>query len=379
MSDASVDQDLVPAAPLDGAAPEARLTDDALPLAASLRQWHNRLPWARRLAETEVSGVGLVKLALSDDAAARPLYPPQTLVPGVSASRLARFLRRHGYDERPGPPDWPVRELGLDPVQPDQAVRWRYLLTATYPAARGDAVLRVLAGRVSGARAMPFAGRRAVSARRLAISLGLGALLLALIGGAVWAWRGQGASPSVAPAVPAASAPASAALVALAASPAPTASQGTAEAAAAVQASSAGPASAVTAAGKPEPALAAPVPEPASTPASAPGPHAASAPAGPLENLMAPGTAPMAATPQLPLRYALVSAPQTDADGAAARSLRQVVSQSLSLRAQDRRLEWMPSPEGQVLTLWPFEDKAEAERLARKLQRQGLKLQVVAF
>ncbi len=367
----------------DAAAGDPALTDDALPLVASLVQWHNRLPWARRLQAAQVSGLGLVKLAFSDDAAARPLYPPQTLVPGVSAARLGRFARRHGYDERPGPPDWPVRELGPDPALPEAPVHWRYLMTAAHPAGTTGGLMRVLAGRVHGAKAMPFVGRRALSPQRLQRSLaGAGGVLL-LLGALTGWWQRGGATSSVAWVEPP-----GAASDAVAA-----ASQGlsTAVAASGVDASASG-ASAVAIASAPmasglvhtEAGAAADI---AATPPSAVGasaaPRAASASAGPLENLLMPAAASSAGAstvaPPPPPRYALVSLPQADTQGSAARAMERLVSQSQSLRAQDRRLEWMPSPDGQVLTLWPFEDKAEAERLARKLQRQGLSLQVVAF
>jgi hypothetical protein len=364
----------------DAAAGDPAVTDDALPLVASLVQWHNRWPWARRLQAAQVSGLGLVKLALSDDAAARPLYPPQTLVPGVSAARLRRFVRRHGYDERPGPPDWPVRELGPDPALPEAPVRWRYLMTAAYPAGSTESLLRVLAGRVNGAKAMPFVGRRALSPQRLQRSLAAAGGVLLLLGALIGWWQTRGATPSASVANPPG-----------AASAAVAASQGlsTALAASEVDATASG-ASAVAIASTPVasggvhtgPGPAADI---ASTPPSAvaasAAARAASASAGPLENLLVPAAAssPGVSTVTPPPRYALVSSPQADPRGSAARAMERLVSQSQSLRAQDRRLEWMPSPDGQVLTLWPFDDKAEAERLARKLQRQGLSLQVVAF
>jgi hypothetical protein len=383
------------AVPSHSPPPVPAAAEHAQPLLASLRQWHNRLPWARRLAESEVTGIGLVKLALSDDAAARPLYRAQPLVPGVSAARLSRLVRRHGYDERPGPADWPVRELGPDPVEPGQAVRWRYLMTAAFPAQRGDALLRVLAGRVSGAKAMPFVGRRALSPRRLALSAAVAGLLLALLGGGVWAWRGH-TSAALPAAQPAASAPASASAAASSATGASDSASisASAEASAVVQAAAepasaeattdmagsavaAAPGGSLASAPAPAPAPLAP-PEPRVQPPGTP-PRPASAPAGPLENLSVTAPSPAASVPAGPPRYALVSLPQADPEAPAARELKRQVSQSLSLRAQDRQLEWMPSPGGQVLTLWPYENKAEAERVARKLQRQGLDLQVVAF
>jgi hypothetical protein len=319
-------------------------------LLANLLQWHHRLPWARRLTAAELTGVGLVRLAFSDDAAARPLYRPLSLVPGVSAARLRRFVARHGYDERPGPAHWPLRELGPDPVQTDAAVRWRYLLTAAYPAGRGEAVLRVLAGRAHGGKAMAFAGRRALSARRTGLALAAAALLVVLGAGTWWAWQGRLHHP----------APAEHAIL-----PTPVASA---------------PASS-------PPSHAVPATTPA-MPGSAPalgGETAASAatlePEQKLDAVSTPEPAPPASATIVlpPPRYALVSLPQADPEAQSARAMQRHISQTLSLRGRDRRLEWMPSPDGQVLTLWPFTDKQEAERLALKLQRQGLEMQVVAF
>jgi hypothetical protein len=299
-------------------------------VAAQVVAWHNRHPLARRIARKDVQSVGIVELPFAREAQppwhAMPpkrgllalMFPKRVnlkpwpvfsedALPEIGPKKLSAFALRHGFVERPGPPELPERALQTDrdlvdaprgDTPPERL--HRYLVTAAIDI--GPARPRLVMGH---GRRMPVLGQRLWSVPRLA-ALG-GAAMVSLLVGAAALWliaTQQRAANTVA----ARSAPAgaSAASTASAAAPRSAASAATPRAAA----SSAAPPVAASAAAasilRPAPASAASVPTVASAAVPASVPVAAAArpstpsvavprPSAPVPPLAA--ASPVAATP----------------------------------------------------------------------------------
>lgn len=235
-------------APAEGG--HAEHGDDASgPLLAGLVAWHNKRWFRRRLKAEQIDGVGLVRFAYASgpQGPAQPLFTPEQLVPGLKAKRLEAFVNAHGFDERPGPGTWPTRDISH--ALPDQAVHWRYLMTAAYPG-EGKNPLRALVGRVPPGGVMPVGGRPAWSLPKVG---GLVAGVALVLGAAFFGWHTWQARTAAAAATAAAeaasAASAAAAASAVAAAEAKAAALKQAEAASAAAAAAAEAASAAAASG----------------------------------------------------------------------------------------------------------------------------------
>ena len=410
-----------PSQVVDALARDAQALDAAEPLRQGLVAWHRRGWWARPLSPRDIAGIGLVRLAFGAAADAGPLFAPQALVPGVRAKALAAFASRHGFDEAPGPADWPVRELGPPEGTDAAAVRWRYLMTASYPGARSGVALRALIGRVPPGGRMPVAGRRALSWPRVAAS---GAAFLAVLAGVWWGWAAwrSPAGPALALPPPAASAPAQAPKGALPAAPAGVApvvvsttaqvdpaQETAATSALALPASAAAsglpasgaearnvmaaPSGAASAPAAP-PSGVAVAPIPAATLPSAARPRAPgnttglAIPALPQLAAMAAaqraetataqvGPSEPSAAPRASARYALVTPAQSDL--AALQALRRRLRQALGREGEHLQVEVLPAPGGHALTLWPLDRADDATRLMQTLGQAGVSMRVVEF
>ena len=289
--------------------------------------WHNRHPLAQRIRRTDVQSVGIVQLPFGREPEPawhaeparrgfwqvmfpgrlrRRVWPAfsEDALPEIGVQALQAFARRHGYLDRPGPADLPIRELQLDDAllaagaksgasQRDE----RFLVTAAIDAGMRRPRVVLGQGRIS-----PVLGQRMWSLPRLA-ALG-GGVMLCLVAGVAALWLRAMAPRSVgpAPAAPAASAPQRSAppasagpRVAASAVAAPTSTAPTPAPSipAAIRSPASGPASASASASSPAPApaSAAVAPAPASAAVAARLPASASAAATPAASVVAAGAA----------------------------------------------------------------------------------------
>lgn len=185
---------------------------------ARLRTLVGQLPrpsmaWLRRRRDEPAPGADAVRSGW------QPAFT-EDFIPGLPTAQIARFARRHGVVERPGEPDWPQRELVVDPgcvpaaaasppadaAAPD--VQRLYLLTAAIETPAGRARVLMAPG-AAGA----LLGRRQLSRRRTAVAGGLALAGVLLAGGLGVALRSTASHPAVAAGAgaPAASAVAAAA------------------------------------------------------------------------------------------------------------------------------------------------------------------------
>lgn len=370
--------------PLPDATPAPDAGDAAGRLVERVRAWQHRHPLARRIAASEVVGFGVIALpygqALGPRGEAQALFHQPNLLPGLSHRALLAFAGKHAVRFRPGPPDWPLRQIERSDASNEAAPETRYLLTA----AVNDAHPRsALARRLLIAPESPAIwGPRQWSRSRMAAAALAAIVVLALAAsGLKTVLRRPAAGPVPAPAaVPAASIPAStaAASAPLAASPVakatpapaapsvplPAASLPAAVSPAASVAKVAPPASAPASASASAPAVVAP-------PRLLPMPHqkqAASSPAAPAASapVVAAGT-----------HYALVSAPAKKREEAEATLER--VRKLLGPAIGTLQAQVMPSPEGFVVTIWPLPTEADAQRLAEVLARRGVPMKWLEF
>lgn len=364
--------------------------DPARRLAERVVAWQHRQPLARRIGPGEVAGWGVIALPYGD----APLFHQPSLLPGLSHRALVDFAARHAVDQRPGPADWPQRDIERADASAEPAPKTRYLLTAAISEPRSATPRRLLLAPAGPA----IWGRRPPDRARLAVAalLGVAGVVLAVWGlvrvvhpapAASEAVPASAEAASALPPAPPASAPsrapaiaaASSAMVAVPASapvalpPAalvPASAPAMSMRAAVAPASS--PASARAAATvAPAPSPAAPVvPPPRLLPmpargASAEAPVAASSPAS--------ATAPLPAGPH----FALVSMPARKR--AEAEATLQQVRQLLGPAIGTLQAQVMPSPQGFVVTLWPLPSQADAEHLAQVLARRGVPMKWMEF
>ncbi|HEV8691795.1 MAG TPA: hypothetical protein VGQ91_15945 [Ideonella sp.] len=365
--------------------PDATLAPDVGDAAGRLvdrvRAWQHRHPLARRIAASEVVGLGVIALPYGPgpQGQAEALFHQPNLLPGLSHRALLAFADRHAVGHRPGPPGWPLRQIERSDASPEPAPQTRYLFTAAISDAHPRSALphRVLIAPESPA----IWGTRQWSRSRLAVAA-LGAILVLAL--AVAGLRAALRRPATGRPVPAvvavsASAPASGAPT-VPAPMLPAASLPVATAAAASQAPALLPAASAASTPAPRQAVAS-APGPASSPAAVapprllPMPHqaqAASAP--PSASASAPALTPPVA---VGTHYALVSVPAKKREVAEATLER--VRKLLGPAIGPLQAQVMPSPEGYVVTIWPLPTEADAERLAEVLARRGVPMKWLEF
>ncbi|HEX5685241.1 MAG TPA: hypothetical protein VFY73_14555, partial [Ideonella sp.] len=244
---------------LPDASPPQDLGDASGRLVARVQAWQQRHPLARRLSAADITGLGVIALPFGSaepGGSPQPLFHQPSLLPGLSHRTLVDFALRHAVSYRPGPADWPQRDVDRSDASAEPAPETRYLLTAavTEPVAPGAQPRRLLIAPEGSA----IWGPRPLSRAR--VTAALVGLALAL-GAAGWGLRAKwsGRAP-----VPAASTPASAIAVAPSAPSARSAavaSEATAATAASIPASATTPA-------RPVPPAAASAPRAASSPAA---------------------------------------------------------------------------------------------------------------
>ncbi len=406
---------------LPDASPAPDTGDASGRLVARVQAWQHRHPLARRLPAADVTGLGVIGLPYGPADAGgqpQPLFHQPSLVPGLSHRALVVFAQRHAVNYRPGPAEWPQRDVERADASPEPAPETRYLLTAavTEPVAPGALPRRLLIAPEGSA----IWGARPLSRPRVLAAAGV---LLVLLGAAGWALRAQwpGRVPAPTGSVPAASAVAVASAVMTAASPAsaavPTRVVASAVTPTHVPAASA-PASqpwpvprpAASAPAQPvsTPAVRAVPAVPAAMPASAPKAPAPASPAASVPNAPSPASAvpisppkllpmpslrggasvsaPVAAPAPTPAasvalpagpHFALVSLPSKKRAGAEA-TLAQI-HKLLGPAIGQLQAQIMPSPEGFVVTIWPLPTQADAERLAEVLARRGVPMKWLEF
>jgi hypothetical protein len=195
--------------------------------------WHNRHPLAQRIRRADVQSVGIVQLPFGREPEpawhAEPvrrgiwqvLFPgrlrrrvwpafSEDALPEIGVQPLQAFARRHGYLDRPGPTDLPIRVLQLDEALFAAGAKSgasqreeRFLVTAAVDA--GMRRPRIVLGQ---GRVPPVLGQRLWSMPRLA-ALGGGLLLAVVIGiAALWLRAMAPRTAESTPGAPSASSPA---------------------------------------------------------------------------------------------------------------------------------------------------------------------------
>jgi hypothetical protein len=384
-------------------------------LAERVCAWQHRHPLARRIVPGEVAGWGVIALpygAAGPGGEATPLFHQPSLLPGLPHRALVDFAARHGVDQRPGPADWPQRDIERADAVAEPAPTTRYLLTAAITDPRSATPRRLLLAPAGPA----IWGPRPPDRVRLGGAALLAAALLAL---AAWGLVQATRQSAVVPVVPAASAASAASAVQPVSAPAlspaasappssapalPSSASGltasTPPASATIRASEAPaasvPAGVSRAASAPRPvappaspaalsvarasAPAAPAPASAATAVPVPPPRLLPMPntGGPSAAASAGASAPASVAP-VPVgpHYALVSMPtrkRAEADATLQR-VRQLLGPAIgSLQAQV-----MPSPQGFVVTLWPLPSQGDAQHLAEVLGRRGVPMKWMEF
>jgi hypothetical protein len=394
-------------------------------LVARVQAWQHRHPLARRLPAADIGGLGVIALPFDAPEAGgkpRPLFHQPSLVPGLSHRALVEFAQRHAVIYRPGPADWPLREVERADASTEPAPETRYLLTAaiTEPVKPGVQSRRLLIA----PEGLAIWGPRPLSRTRVTAAA---VVLMLMLIAVLWGLRGR-LSPGAAtppPAAMAASAPVPL-VVPSAPRPAPVAPTPAAAstpavapsrpAAAPVAASAVVPAASVPA--RAGPALAAiasavaPVasaPKAVTAPARGPttpmapavsGPPAASSPAsavlppppkllpmpalrGAAASAAAAASVPSAPAPAASVvipagpHFALVSVPSKKR--AVAEQTLARIRKLLGPAIGNLQAQIMPTPEGFVVTLWPLPTQADAEQLADVLSRRGVPMKWLEF
>lgn len=400
--------------------------DAAARLVARVQAWQHRHPLARRLHAADVNGLGAIALPFGPPASAggklQPLFHQPSLVPGLSHRALVEFAQHHAVKYRPGPTDWPLREVERADASPDPAPETLYLLTAaiTEPVKPGAQPRRLLIAPESPA----IWGPRPLSRRRVAEAIGVLVLIVLAL---VWGQRGRlkGSAPAAAPAVVAAppasvppvSRPASlpsslpsslpASPAAASATPTPASVAHLPVPAAPLPAVPASVAARAVPASTPAAAASAAIPASAARPASSPaGPPssaaaiAASAPRTPASVALpppprllpmpalrgatsasaaasAPSPAASAAVSPAGPHFALVSLPSKKRAGAEETLAR--IHKLLGPAIGNLQAQIMPSPDGFVVTIWPLPTEADAEQMANVLARRGVPMKWLEF
>lgn len=390
-----------------------------LELATIVAAWHNRHPLARRITRADVLGTGVVALPFRPPEGAfatllARLWAPWSRLtqamrrgrtsasPGSGSAGLCRafdenfiaplrprqvadFALRQGSATRPGPPEWPQRDVVPRASASATPPALRYLRTAAIEVE--DARLRVLIG--AGPRAQVL-GPRLWSRPRVAGAAGAAAVLVL---GTAWMLHGHApGAETLAQAATAASAPASSAARSLA-------SASGVIATAAVPAPPLAPASAT---GPSAPAASSPLPL-ADAASAARGDTLAAAPAASASAASSPDIRPrlspdMRATARQEseaaraARAASAPADAPDPDGkvyaVATAPTRTRAGSQLRLVLMDAptkadpgqpRVEVMQVGDNWHAVIWPFNNRAAAERAREVLAGRGIQTEVIAF
>lgn len=325
-------------------------------LAAQVVAWHNRHPLARRISRRDLRGYGVVALPFSPDAgpegpARFPMFDDLSLVPGLSRQKVVALALGQGWAEQPGAADWPVREVPVAKGWDARQSQPVHLLTVALKRGR-RAPVRVLVGRAGEA----VLGRRALSWVRLTVAAVAGLAPVGLLGWALTAWwPGPGAPLAEVAPQQATEVPYAAPQQPAAALPSPPRNTAPAVVSAAQLPPSGSPV-------EPGPAVHAPPP---TVPGFAPGELR------PLPDDVDPRTA------AAPAVFRLQSAPYRDPSQLKAQTLLiQSVFAVLGASASNLRTDVAGSPDGDVLTIGPFTQRAEAERVARRLAGRGVTMTV---
>lgn len=324
-------------------------------LVRQVLRWHNRHPLARRLTPTDISGFGSASLPFSApqaDGQRFALFDDAELLPGVSTRRLAAFALAHGHNQRPGARHWAQREVGVAPGwNPNHAAPLHLHVVALK--LRGRKAQRLLLGRpAEPGDAWPVLGQRIWSTPRVAVAGLLAAL--PLLGVAL-------------------------ALVPLLHRSAPVAEA------------------------QPQPVVAA-APAPLPTPMPVPVAQAAQTPAEPVQPAAPLAPPPLPGTPELtglpiehatdPLRLS-VAAPQAgQRNGPALRlaligaigadapeqiafqaNLRAVLP-ALGSHTGRLQIDVVGTPDGDAVSVWPFDDEAAAQRVGQALRTRGILMRI---
>lgn len=406
-------------------------------LAEQIVAWHNRHPFARRIAMGDVHTVGVVALPFVrasaeagglvepvltdavtfDELAAAPRQSgmagllqrllgfgrrlgrkPRTqwrafsekFLPGLSPANVERFALAYGFSEPPATPEsQPWRVIVIDESMASAHSGWPfelYLMTAGIDVGSGRT--RVLAGRGIPSEVI---GRRLWDMRRVGAAAAVLALLIAI--GAWLLWPRHAAEPVPVPAMAAsaASAPASAAMAVAPAStpaselPAQTASQ--ADAASAPEAAASEPAEQ----GPPpdiRPRLVERTdgikrPPLRSTKAS----EQPTEKAVEKETTATPANKPEPADPRLArlaqspdkVVVALVGPPGSKAEAEALLKRMQAGLVGVHSNPEALQADVIQTPEGWRATVWPFPSREQAQLINATLVARGLKTKAVNF
>src|SRR5689334_17066494 len=118
---------------LPDASPARDMGDASGRLVARVRASQHRHPLASRLPAADVTGLVVIALPYGPADAGgqlQPLFHQPSLLPGLSHRALVDFAQRHAVNYRPGPADWPQRDVKRADASADPAPETRYLLTA---------------------------------------------------------------------------------------------------------------------------------------------------------------------------------------------------------------------------------------------------------
>lgn len=372
-------------------------------LAALVVRWHNRHPLARRITPAQVQGEGLVLLPYRATRWTRGGLRrafDEALVAPLRAAQVARFGRRAGSRERPGPPAWPQRQATVKPGVDPAGVTWRYLRTAAIEL--GQERRRVLIGcgpdgPVIGARLYsPLRLRVAAGALGgmvMAVALGLGVALGGLPGAATDP-AGRGASAAAATATrasgvvqdtvaaapaPASTAPAGTPPSAVRPTSAPTASPGRttvalAQASAPTASSSLSPASAAASSAAPARGILPSLTEEARRQARA---ESQALRAAQAASAAAADPAAALANAQAGQVYAVATPSNRTRAGAQLRIV--LMNAPTSAEPGRPRAEVLQVGNGFRAVIWPYTDRASAERTRELLSARGIPAEVIAF
>jgi len=318
-------------------------------------RWHNRHPLARRLTPTDINGFGSADLPFSApqaDGKRYALFDDASLLPGISSRRLAAFALAHGYVERPGARHWARRAVpvaaGWNPTQAQSL----HLQVAALKAG-GRKSRRLLLGRPTApGQAWPVLGQRLWSLPRVAVAGLLAALPLLAAG----VWLAPLLQQSPTPTWPELMARTDAAPVA-----APTVPMATVAA--------------------PPPATPAVAPHAPAEPVPAPVTPTVPVAGMPLEHATDPlrlGAGRYAGQRNgPPLRLALIGSIGSDQpEQLAFQTNLRAALPLLGNHTARLSVDIIGTPDGDAVTLWPFEDEAAAQRVGQALRARGIMMRV---
>ena len=354
--------------------------------------WHNQHPLARPISRRDITGFGVVSLPFSPPAEAPaerpadgglapapvsaptaastsapppprrfPMFDDLSLIPGLGRTRVVALALAHGWESRPGLPEWPLRQVPVSVGWQEADARRLHLQVVALKRGRRGA-RRVLVGRpVAGQPLAHVLGQRLWSWPRVAATGALlGGLLLSAGGLAWWAWAQWRPAPAE---------------VLAAQGPSPRAAAGPAApndiapgAPVAPAASSAGP-------GLPG--------DPDAPTEGWPVPGALPPPSRGTDDIpWLPGAAPPAGDPRsaAPVTYGLTLPPSADTAAVQASVVQlQAALKGLGRSASGYRVDVAGTPEGDAVTLVPMPSPEEARRMMRLLAARGIAMSVVQF